>query len=174
MNFFPPPPPLFSASLTLCSASQRSCVKKFLVDQLDAVFFGERFRAFAIHHDVSRFFHDQARESYRVLDVLQRADRARFQRLPIHDRRVQLVRPGAGKDRAFAGIEMRIVLEHAHGRFGRVETRSAALQNFVAGGQRALQSGAIFLSRVPASSCCARSFRRRRESPVQIFFALCS
>src|SRR5262249_7444644 len=51
---------------------------------------------------------------------------------------------GTGEDRAAAGIEVRIVLEYSHSRFGGIKTRSAALQNFVTSSQRPLQPRAIF------------------------------
>jgi NADPH:quinone reductase-like Zn-dependent oxidoreductase len=44
------------------------------------------------------------------------------ERFSVHDGCVHLVRPGACEHRAFACVKMWIVLEHAHSRFGCVET----------------------------------------------------
>src|SRR5437879_13794028 len=79
----------------------------FLIDKLYSVFLREDFGTFAIHHDVSRFFHDQPRQAHWVLNVLQTRDRAGLERISVHDGRVQFVRASAREDRAFASVEMR-------------------------------------------------------------------
>src|SRR5437899_360807 len=61
----------------------------FLIDKLYSVFLREDFGTFAIHHDVSRFFHDQPRQAHWVLNVLQTRDRAGLERISVHDGRVQ-------------------------------------------------------------------------------------
>ena len=59
--------------------------------------------------------------------MFQTRDRTGLERIPVHDGRVQFVRASACEDRAFASVEMRIVFQEAHGGFGRIETRAAAL-----------------------------------------------
>jgi len=90
------------------------------------------------------FLHEEAGETDRIADVTQVRDRAGLERLAIHDGGIELVRAGIGKNRALAGIEVRIVFEDAHGRFRGVETGTTALQNLVTGAQRALEAGPIF------------------------------
>ena len=101
--------------------------KIFLIDELDAVFFGKVFRAFATHEDVRRFLHHHPRETDRVLDVLDNSSSTGFERLTIHDCGVHFVGAGGSVHRAFAGVEKRIVFEDAHRRFSRVQTRTAML-----------------------------------------------
>ena len=91
-----------------------------------------------------RFFHDQSSETHWIFHMFHTGYCSSFERFPIHDRSVHFVRAGARKHRAFAGIEMGIIFEHAHGSFRRVETGAAIFQNFVTGSQSALESGAIF------------------------------
>ena len=47
----PPAPPCFSASLILCKESSAVHKKVFFIDHFDPVFFRERFRAVADHHN---------------------------------------------------------------------------------------------------------------------------
>ena len=137
--------------------------KIFLVDQRNAVFLGKGFSAFTRHqertntrrfHGLLGFFHEHPREADRITNVPQICHCPCFERFAIHDCRVQFVRSGAGKHRAFAGIEMRVVFEYAHRSFGGIDARPAVFQNVVAGLQRALQASAIF----------ALAFRRHRAA----------
>ena len=77
--------------------------------------------------------------------MLQTGDRAGAQGFPIHDRGIHFVSTGAGKDRAFAGVEIRVVLHNPDRSFDRIETRSAAVQNFTTGPQGTRDSAAILL-----------------------------
>ena len=117
--------------------------KIFLINELDAVFFGKVFRAFAAYQNVRRFLHHQPGETDRILNVSNVRDCPGFERLAIHDRGVHFIDACGREDRAFAGVEKRIVFERAHRRFGCVQTRTAVLQNFPAGPKRVFDSGAI-------------------------------
>src|SRR5438105_6606791 len=92
-----------------------------------------------------RFFHDGTRQHDWITDMLQTGDRAGAQGFPIHDRGIHFVSTGAGKDRAFAGVEIRVVLHNPDRSFDRIETRSAAVQNFTTGPQGTRDSTAILL-----------------------------
>src|SRR5260370_268403 len=79
MNFFPPTPASFRSLFHfLQSLPALFGVKILLVDKLNAVRRGERLRAFAVHHHVSRFLHHQPRQVDRILDVFQTGDRKYF------------------------------------------------------------------------------------------------
>ena len=116
----------------------------FLVHEFNPIFLGKRFRAFAIHHHVSGFFHHQSREAYRIPYVLQTGNSACAEGFAVHNGRVHLVRANTGKHCAFGCIKMRIVLEHTYGGFGSIEARPTALQDFVTRRQRVLQAVTIF------------------------------
>ena len=73
------------------------------------------------------------------------ANRAGFECFAVHDCSIHFVDSGGGKDRAFAGVEIGIVLEGAHRRFSRVQARTAMLQNFPTGSERIFDSGAVFV-----------------------------
>ena len=118
--------------------------KIFGVDQLDPVAFAEFLGATPDHHHMLRLLHHGARQDNWIADMLDAGDRTRAQGFPIHDAGVHFIGAGAGKDRAFAGIEMRIILQHADCGFDRVETRSARVQNFAAGAESVLDSRTIF------------------------------
>ena len=118
-------------------------VKIFWINQLHPHFLRERLGAFAVEHDVRRFFHDQSRETDRVADMLHARDRAGLKRLAVHDRRIEFVRSFVRKDGAFAGVEKRVVLEHLDRGLDRIETRAASLEHVVARLQRLLESGAM-------------------------------
>ena len=90
-----------------------------------------------------RLFHDQTGKADRIFNVSNVGNRAGFERFAVHDRGVHLVYARGRKHRTFAGVEKRIVFERAHRRFGRVQTRTAVLQNFPAGSKRVFNSGAI-------------------------------
>ena len=53
------------------------------------------------------------------------------------------MRARARKDRTFAGIEKRIVFEHANGRLGGIESGAAVPQDLVTGVERALKTIAM-------------------------------
>ena len=72
--------------------------KVFLIDQLNPVLPGKRFRALAIHHYVSGFVHHQPGQAYRIFDMFQRSDCAGIERVAIHNRRIHLVGSSARKD----------------------------------------------------------------------------
>src|SRR5438045_2371876 len=116
----------------------------FLVHQFNPVCLRERYRPRATEHDVRRFFHYQPGEADRTFYMLDAANRAGLQCLSIHDGRIHLVCAGASENRTASGVEVGLLLEHAHGRFRCVKTRSAALQNFVTSTQRPLKPCAIF------------------------------
>ena len=143
-------------------------VEIFLVDKRDAHLFRERLRALAREHDVRRFLHHHPREADRIANVLHARDRPGFERFAVHDRGVELVRALMGEDRAFAGVEQRVVLQHMDRRLDRVEARAAFLQHLVAGLERIARARRDRLSLSPAVICCARSCRRRHGSPCRI------
>jgi len=118
--------------------------KILLVHQFNAVFFGERFCALAIHHDVPGFFHHQPGKSDGVFDMFQRSDCAGSEGFPVHNSSIHLVGSGACEHGAPACIKMRIVFERSHCGFRRVETRATALENFVAGIKRSFKPSAVF------------------------------
>src|SRR5207248_11709797 len=82
--------------------------------------------------------------SYRTFYLSDTANRAVHQCLSILYVRIQLVCAGATENSTSSGVEVGILLEHAHGRFLCFKTRSAALQNFVTSTQRPLKPCAIF------------------------------
>jgi hypothetical protein len=77
--------------------------------------------------------------------MLNAGDRTGIHGFSIHDGSIHFACAGAGKDRAFAGIEMRIILQFPDRSFDRVKTRSAAVQNFATDAKRMLDSSAILL-----------------------------
>ena len=78
-------------------------------------------------HHLLRFPHDGARQDDRIADMFDAGDRTGAQGFSIHDRGIHFVCASAGKDRAFAGIEMRIILQHLDRNFDRIEARSTAV-----------------------------------------------
>ena len=82
----------------------------------------ERFGPGAIEHDVRRFFHDQPSQTDWIFHMFHTGDRAGLECFTLHDRSVHFVRASACEIRAFAGIKMPIVFEHAHSGFRSVET----------------------------------------------------
>src|SRR6266853_5748012 len=130
MNFLSPVPPLFSAACFLKRVPTFLSEKIFLIDELNALFFGKTLRTFAGHQNVRRLFHYQTGEADRVLNVSDNGNGAGFERLTVHDRGIHFMYAGDRKNGTFAGIEKRIVFERADSRFSRVQTRTAMLQNF--------------------------------------------
>src|SRR6478672_1908134 len=76
--------------------------------------------------------------------MLQDSDSTGGERSPIHDGCIHFVCASACKNRPPAGVEMRIVLQHAHGRFRSIEAGSPALENFVTSLKRTFESCAVF------------------------------
>src|SRR5690348_17472090 len=91
-----------------------------------------------------RFFHDGTRQDDWITDMLDTSHRSGAQSFSIHDGRVHFIGPGTGKNRAFASIEIRIILHHPDRGFDRVETRSPAVENFTTRAERVLNSRTIF------------------------------
>ena len=77
-----------------------------------------------------------------LLVAVDAGDRAGIAAPPVHDRGVHLDPALIGEDRAAAGVEMGIVLEHPHRRLDRVERGAARVEDRAAGVERAVQSGA--------------------------------
>ena len=129
--------------------------KIFLVDERDTLLLPEGFRSVASKQHVRRFFHDQARELDRIANVFHVRDRAGLERLALHDRGIELVRAFVREDGAFTGVEERVVLERADGRFHRVEAAPAFFENGVAGPQSRFEPGAMrfFVRRRHLAAC---------------------
>ena len=117
--------------------------KIFRVDQLNVVTLGKFLRPAADQKHVFGFFHDRSREGDRIADMFNAGDGTGTARFSIHDGGIHFIRASACKNRAFAGIKMRIVFQHAHRRFDRVQCRAAAAQDRNAGPQRIFDPGAI-------------------------------
>jgi hypothetical protein len=74
--------------------------------------------------------------------------------MAVHDRGVEFLASFVREDRAAAGVEVGIVLQHAHGGLHRVERRAAACEH-----RRAASSAAFSPARA-AASCLADSRSR--------------
>src|SRR5205814_1998832 len=119
--------------------------KIFRVYQFDTVSLSEFLSAAPDQHHMLRFPHYGTRQDDRIADMFDAGDRAGAQGFSIHDRGIHFVCASVGKDRAFAGIEMWIILQHSDRSFDCIEARSAAVQNFTTGAESMLDSSAIFL-----------------------------
>src|ERR1039458_8715738 len=70
-------------------------------------------------------------------------NRAGPHRLPIHDRRIELVGAIRRKNRATTGVEERIIFEELDGGFDSIERRATLIEHVGSGGERLLDSSAI-------------------------------
>ncbi len=82
--------------------------------------------AFARQHDVWRLLHDRASEADGIASSGHPGHGAGLAGRPVHDRGVEFVAPVGREYRATAGVEQRIVLEHADRGFDGVEARTTA------------------------------------------------
>jgi hypothetical protein len=99
----------------------------------------------AAEEDMVALLHHRAGEAHRILrpgDACHCAGRARS---TVHDRRVELVGPVISEDRALAGVEIGVVLEHAGRRFDCIERGAALGEDRRSGGKRAIERGAYLL-----------------------------
>ena len=123
---------------------QRSSVWKYSGSHLlQALFPREGVGAVARQHHVRGLLHHGAREAHRIPRARDAGDRAGAARAAVHDRGVELVAALGAEHRALAGIEQRIVLEHTHRGFHRIEAGPAGLEHARAGGQRRIEAGAV-------------------------------
>jgi len=90
-----------------------------------------------------RLFHYRPRQADRVPRPLHIGHRPRPHRRPVHNRRVQLVRPIGGKHRTAPGVEERIILQQLDRRFHAVQRCAALVQNSGGRIQSFFDSGAI-------------------------------
>ena len=100
-----------------------------VVNEFDTDFLREKVCAVAGEQYVFGSFHNEPGELYGVLDVANKSDRPGFQGGAVHDRRVQFDLADRVEERADAGVEGRVVLQHAHGRLHRVEGGAARAQH---------------------------------------------
>ena len=99
---------------------------------------GEGERPVAHQEDVAAGVEDMARERDGIGDARDRRDGAALQPVPLHDRRVHLDHPVTVEDRAASGVELRVVLERAHGGLDGVERGATRREDPPAGeGRRA-------------------------------------
>jgi hypothetical protein len=103
---------------------------------------GEGVRADARQEDVAAPLHHRARERNRRAGVADPRHRPGCARAPVHDRCIELGRSLPRQRRAAPGVEVRIVLEHAHRRFDRIGRRTAPRQHRRARIQRRGEPGA--------------------------------
>ncbi len=94
------------------------------------------FRAATHQHHVQRMFHHRARQQDRILDAMHFRHRPGSERRAIHDRRIQCVLAVVGEYGALAGIEQRIILQHADGGGHRITWPLARFQLRIAVAQR--------------------------------------
>ena len=104
--------------------------------------------------------HHPAGQADRIAGRGDAADRAGIAIGAVHDRGVHLDPALIGEDRAAPGVEMGVVLEHAHRRLDRVDRAAAARQDLGAPLQRQIERGAdrgVFLRAVAAALDNARA-----------------
>src|SRR5260370_16617049 len=79
--------------------------KIFLIDELNALFFGKTLRTSAGHQNVRRLFHYQTGEADRVLDVSDIGNGPRFQRLTVRNSGIHSIYPASQKTATFPALQ---------------------------------------------------------------------
>ena len=92
---------------------------------LAALFAGEGFGTRAAEQHVRAVHHHRAGERHRVARGRNARHSTRRPVAPVHDRGVKLGHACASQRSPAPGVEVRVVFQHAHRRFDRVERRSA-------------------------------------------------
>ena len=100
-------------------------------------------RAFAHQQHALRMLHHRARRQHRIARAENAGHRPGAAILPAHHRRIHLLPPGGGVNRATPSIEMRIIFQRHHRGGHRIQRRAAIRQHGMAGAQRGRQPGTI-------------------------------
>lgn len=124
--------------------------------KFDAVLVGEFFRAAGDQHHVLTVFQDCARQADGIVNMFDCGDCAGFQRVAIHQDRVELHVAFAIQVRAISGVERGVVFQNHNSGFDGVNRGAAGGKNFPSGFERALDSGAAgfhrFVGDVPGAA----------------------
>ena len=139
-----------SEALTLAVEDQFS-----VVDEGHAVGLGKLLGASADEVDVLAVFEDQTGSLNGVVEALDAGHATSLQAATVHEEGVELDTAVGGEKAAMAGIEGRVIFEDGDGSFDRIEGRSAAREDGIAGFQRDADTGLVGGSGVSGDGPCA-------------------
>ncbi len=134
-----------------------------VVNEGHAVGLGKLLGASADEVDVLAVFEDQAGSLNGVVEALDAGHAASLQAATVHEEGIELDAAVGGEKAAMAGIEGRVIFEDGDGSFDRVEGRSAAREDGIAGFQRVADTGLVGGSGVGGDGPCATVYEQSRS-----------
>jgi hypothetical protein len=126
-----------------------------VVDEGHAVGLGKLLGSSSDEIDVLAVFEDQTGGLNGIAEALDTGHATSLHAATVHEEGIELDASVGGEKAATAGVEGGVIFEDGHGRFDRIDGRSAARKNSIAGFKRFADTGLVGSSRVGGDGPCA-------------------